>query len=104
MPADTNNGRITLAVLKNEMEHVRRDIADLRKDLKYLSTQIVQIANDQLARITELEKRDIARDERWSAHKDEHAREVRMQRAFSGILATTESVLAALVGILVQKP
>jgi TolA-binding protein len=97
MPPDTDN--VALAVVQNDIKHIRQDVEDMRKELKYLSTQIVLIANDQLARITDLEKDATAYTERWKAHEREHAKEMGQQRVFAGVISAITSLIAAIVGI-----
>lgn len=109
-PSNTN-GKVTLAVIQNELAHLkhaieersdedRRERAEIKQELKYLSTQIVQISNDLLKRITELEKSDSQRAERWTAHKEEHARENRLMMVISWI----GSIIASILGITVKTP
>ena len=74
-----------LAVLENEIAHVRNDISEMRQELKYLSGHLAQIANDQLKRIHDLENKQSANTEKWEAHKGEHAREANNQKIFHSI-------------------
>jgi phosphoenolpyruvate carboxylase len=98
-----DNGRI-LAVLQNEMQHVRADISEMRQEVKDLSMLITQIANDQLNRIIELEKDKSATDERWIAHKEVHAREVKNQHVFAGVLSAALSTISGIVSALAGRP
>lgn len=129
MPPD-DNGRM-LAVLQTEVTHIKEQLQRfekalenerknareqqnlLHRDIKYLSTQIVQITNDHLSRIavleevdtadhlrriTELEKVEAARTETWKAHKEDHAKENRIILALSGL----GSIIGAIFGIFVK--
>lgn len=126
--AENDNGRVTLAVLKNDVDHIRTDIAEMRKDLKYLSSHQAQIGNDQLKRIMAMEKvlstvvatldrtvetvnklaekvadHDVVNSaigERWIAHEKEHRREVRGL----SILSTIEAAAAAVLSIWANRP
>jgi septal ring factor EnvC (AmiA/AmiB activator) len=134
--ADDPNGRVTLAVLQNEIAHVRQDIADVRRDIselksewKFMSTHVVAIGNDAIARSSTNEKRidvlsslvetiarsveklsttatenathRVAMTERWIAHKEEHARENKNQATFAAVLSTFTSTIAGIVAALV---
>lgn len=102
--SNDGNGRVTMAVLNNEVQHMRQDMAEMRQELKYLSGHIAQIANDQLKRINDLEKCDSAREERWTAHREEHTREAKNQYTFATVLSTVTSAISGIVATLVGKP
>lgn len=95
--APNNGGRVTLAVLQNEMQHMRQDVSEMRQEMKYLSGHIAQVANDQLTRITAIET--------WrDGHKEEHKKESSNQRWFAGILATVESAIAFVASVWAGQP
>lgn len=91
--SESNDGRVTLAVLKNEMEHVRRDIAEMREEMKKFGSLLTQTASDTIERITVLET--------WrEGHRDEHEREARHQRIFASVTSSISGVISAIIGSL----
>jgi len=90
---DNSNGRVRDAVLEERLQHIQVAVDELRQEFKYLSTQIVQISNNNLTRMTALET--------WrDGHKEEHVRENRLVMIASGI----GSLIASILGITVKVP
>jgi len=114
---DSANGRI-LAVLESEIANIKDRLDDMRQlalqdrkdskqqqagiqsELKQLSSHFVKLASDQLDRVTDLEKRDATKSERWIAHREEHVRENRVLAAIS----TVGNFIGAIVGVFVNLP
>lgn len=133
--ADGDNNRVTVAVLATKIEFLAdasknmrsehaKDVAETQRDLKYLSTQIVQMDNDKLGRIAAIEKslettailiEALARAadklaktvtehqthkatmiERWKAHQKEHGRQMILVNLVSAAFSTISGVVATL--------
>lgn len=92
-PDQASNERVTLAVVKNELDHVRDDIRELRADIL---TRVV--AND--SRIRVLEGHDKANEQHWKGHDDLH----RTERGILGIGSIIGNVVAGLVGYFGGRP
>lgn len=117
MAMTEENGR-AFAVMQNEIKHLREEIERLRNEIreeraedrqrqqemqsefKWLSTQIVQLGNDHLGRISSLEKKDVQADERWAAHQQVHTRQTGLLAGLSAALSS----IATIIGIFFGKP
>lgn len=90
---------VTLAVLDNEMKHIREDIQDLRSDVTKWGDQVAQVARDHTSRIATLEQLEAVDQERWVAHRAEHQRQIGIQAVISAIA----SIIAAVVGVFAPR-
>lgn len=86
---DNGNERITMAVLKVEMEHTRQDVQELRADLlRYFEAFNTSLCELQ-RRVNDLERTQERDEERWKAHGEQHKQE-------NGALARLSAVMSAL--------
>lgn len=97
---DINDGRVTLALLGQDMGYLKQDIAELRAEVGQLSELVTQTIRDNTARISKLEQCEAVDNERWVEHRAEHQRQFSVQ----SLIAAVASALAAIAGIFVQKP
>lgn len=102
--------RVTLAVLATKLEHMQRsfdgmrqdragDVSQMQSEIRFLSSQVVQMNKDALYRIVELEKRESASVVWKSAHKEEHAKDAKTQRVFAGVTSSIAGAVSAIVGV-----
>lgn len=122
---DGSNGRVRDARLEERMVALQHRVEEIYQHVKYLSGHQAQVGNDLLSRqiqvetmlaktvetvdrlvvvVGDLEKYRAASDERWSAHKDEHAREAKTQYTFATVLSTVTSAISGIVATLAGKP
>lgn len=93
--SDSSDGRITLAVLSNEIGHIRESQSEMRVDITKLSDLVAQVAKDHTERITDLERCQAVDVERWESHRAEHQRQFGVQSIISAIAA----IIAAVIGV-----
>lgn len=90
---DTDNGKVTLALLNNNILHISRRLDEL-------CAEMVQARADHESRIRELEAWQRTTQERWRQHEVEHQDMAVKNRIAEAVTAG----VAALVGIFVKVP
>jgi len=93
---DTDNGRITLAVLGNELIHVKDEVQSLRVAIQAMRRELREYCTEQSTKIDAVEQWRATSAERWDGHKEQHDRESFVLKAFSTIVAVFTSTLAAI--------
>ena len=104
MADTTNNGRVTLAVLKNDIVHLMTQIAALAAAVTAVTAELHGVCMRYDERLGKLEAWRESRDTRWADHEKEHERESIVLKAWTLVGSTIAAVVASIVGIFVQKP
>jgi len=90
--ADPNNGKVSMAVLKNEIGHLTEAVQALQKEVRGWTTMCD-------SRVRELEQYREGSEERWAGHKELH----KTERGVLGVASLIGNAIAGVVGIFVNK-
>jgi hypothetical protein len=97
MSGQNDNGRITLAVIRNDITHLTATVAELAAELR-------RVCENYEDRLSDLETWQASRITRWEEHDKEHERESLALKAWSTIGSAIAAVLASIIGVFVKRP
>jgi len=96
------NGRVTLAVIRNDILHLTTSIAALAASVTSLAVELHQVCTRYEERLGDLEIWKAGRIIRWDDHEKEHERESVVLKAWSLIGSAIATVVASIVGVFVK--
>ena len=103
MADTTNNGRVTLAVLRNDIVHLVTQVAALAAAVVAVTAELHGVCMRYDERLGRLEAWRESRDTKWADHEKEHERESVVLKAWSAIGSTIAAVVASFIGVFVKQ-
>lgn len=102
MEAIPENGRVTLAVIRNDILHLTTSVTALAASVTALAIELHQVCVRYEERLGNLELWKAGRIVKWDDHEKEHERESLVLKAWTLIGSAIAAVVASIVGIFVK--